>query len=439
MFSCGWKGSPTNINKEYAMKKKIQVLAVLLGFALSIKAQSNEILSHLDQLMNQGSYKEAATVCFDGLKKDSLNAEIYFKQGSIYQNLLMNDKALQSFRRAVQLSPGNKQYLFTLAKIYHTNGKSAAAIPLFEQAYQADTMNFVRTYYLADAYYQRGYTDRALSLYQMMNKRDTTNTLVIDRMAACYLKKGWTRRSINAYRKSLELNEYGISAIKNLSYIYYKTNMPDSALVLLDKGIKADSTDVDLYSRRGDVYYGKTYYYRSQADYLRVLASGDTSAVMLKRIGIGLVANENHAKAEDYLLKSYLRDSTDAETCVVLAKCYLGLNQNDKKDFYFDKAVKQVSTFYKTLAGLYRTMGWAYFTKKQHKEASEYFKRSLEIDYDSDICRLLASTFYEYYLKDRANAIKYYTLFLEKPVTGKERKDERQIKETIERLKKEQN
>jgi len=411
----------------------IKLLLILILVSIAIVARPQNV----DELIAKANYKECLSLCQGMLCKDSTNADLHYKCGLAYQNLLMNDKALKSFRKAVQLSPENKMYVFSLAKVYHSNGKSAAAIPLFEQAYKADTLNFVSAYYLADAYYQRGFTDLALAMYQTMNKRDTTNTLVMDRIAACYLKKGWTRRSINAYRKSLELNEYGISAIKNLSYIYYKTNMPDSALFLLDKGIKADSMDIDLYSRRGDVYYGETYYYRSQVDYQRVLASGDTTAVMLKRIGIGLIANDNHAKAEDFLLKSYLRDTTDAETCVVLAKCYLGLNQNDKKDFYFDKAVKQVSTFYKTLGGLYRTMGWACFLKKQYKESSEYYKRSLEIDYDSDVCRHLASSVYEHYLKDRANAIKYYTLFLEKPVSGAERKDERQVKETIEKLKKE--
>ncbi len=144
--------------------------------------------------------------------------------------------------------------------------------------------------------------DNALDIYERFRKADTSNYVYLDKTAYAYLKKGNLKYATELYNKSLSINSRNIPALKNLSYLYAAGMKADTAIQLLSRGMEYDSTDIDLYIRRAQLYYFKHYTKRALDDYLVVLASGDSSVVFLKRAGIGYSNNLQPGMAIKYLL-----------------------------------------------------------------------------------------------------------------------------------------
>jgi len=70
---------------------------------------------------------------------------------------------------------------------------------------------------------------------------------------------------------------------------------------------------MDLYARRAALNYSRNLTKRALDDYLKILSSGDSSFLYLKRAGIGYTNNLQPKEAIIYLLKAYDKDSSDYE------------------------------------------------------------------------------------------------------------------------------
>lgn len=293
---------------------KFSTLIVLLLTSSYLSAQQNTIENQLDAFLIHGDYNKVITKCCEIVKTDSLNPEIYFKLGVAYQSLMLTDKSIDAYSKSIKLAPDTIKYSLSLAKLYYNLGKIKLAQPFFVEICGKDSLNWFYNYYLTDIYMQKGLYKMVLPIYNRFYLSDTINTVYLDKLAFCKLKMGNHDEAIRLYEKSRGLNAKNISALKNLSYLYFRKNMVDTAIYQLNKGIEYDSTDMDLYFRRAEIFYSLNYHFRSRPDYLRLLASGDSSKIIFKKIGIGLAYNDQPADALDYLLPAYQKDSSDYET-----------------------------------------------------------------------------------------------------------------------------
>lgn len=390
------------------MKSRLY-LSFLLLFSISVKAQNN--YHQVDSLLIQGEYLKAADICNGILKRDSLNPEIYYKMGIAYQNLMLSDKSSSAFIHAVKLAPENVKYNFSLGKYYYTSGKTKQAEPIFKKLFIADSLNWIYGYYLTDMYMQKGAFTKALSIYERFYKNDTTNLSFLDKIGFCNLKMGNLDTAQIIFEKSLSQNNKNIPAIKNLSYIYYRKDMIDTAIYLLNKGIEYDSTDMDLYSRRADTYYSQNYHFRARPDYLKILASGDSSKLVLKRIGIGLAYNDQPTDALSYLLPAFQKDSGDFEISSYLGQTYNKLKQYNKSIRYYSKVLKLLSQVSKQIDYTNLQLADTYRDSSLYNEAIKYYDKLLNSQYQGRICMTIANL-YDEKLKDYEKAILYYQLFI---------------------------
>jgi len=213
------------------------------------------------------------------------------------------------------------------------------------------------------------------------------------------------------FEKSLSINSKNIPTLKNLSFIYYKQNMIDTAMYLLNQGLMYDSTDLDLYSRRADILYSQNLQYRAGEDYLRILASGDSSKIVLKRIGIGLAYNNHHINALKYLLEAYQKDSNDFEISSYIGQTYFNLKQFGKSISYYNKVLKLLTVFNKQIDYTNTLIADSYRDSSLYDEALKYYSKALNNKYTSRICMTIANI-YDEKLKNYDKAISYYQLFM---------------------------
>lgn len=394
------------------------ILTFIVALAWSsTSAQERKSINQLDALLIQGEYDEVVSNCLNALKTDSLNAEIYYKLGIAYQNLMLNDKTIEAFSKALKLAPDNKKFMYTLARYYYNAGKLKLSQPILDSLCTHDSLNWMYSFYLSDIYMQKGLYSNALPIYQRFHNYDTTSTLYIDKLAFCNLRMGNDSIAIKLFEKSLSINSKNIPSLKNLSYLYLRNKQIDTAVYQLNQGLKIDSTDADLYYRRAEINYSQNYHYRARPDYLRVLELGDSSKLVLKKIGIGLAYNDQPNDALDYLLKSFQKDSNDFETTSYIGQSYYKLKQYKKSIKYYNKVLKLLSPITKQIEYSNSLLADSYKDSTLYDEAVKYYTKSLNLNYNLSVCIAIANI-YDDKLKNNDKAIYYYQLFLNNLKSG---------------------
>ncbi len=393
------------------MKQISFILSIIFCLINQLMAQNKPINSRIDLMLLRGDYEKVIDTCKQILTYDSLNPEIHYRMGIAYQNILEEDLSLKSFNKAANLNPENNVYNFVLAKEYYGRGKFKLAEPLLNKLCSLDSMKWVYAYYLTNIYMQSDRFDEAINTYKRFLMKDSTNCIYLDKTAFAFLKKGDFTYSIDLYNKSLSIRNNNLTAIKNLSYLYASTMNSDTAIQLLTNGIKIDSTDMDLYIRRAQLNYSKNYTKRALNDYLVVLASGDSSKLYLKRVGIGYCYNLQPKEAIVYLLMAYKIDSADYETCSFLGQCYYK-TKDMKNSIYYYKRVIDILTPINTQLGLsYVLYAESQKSNENYRDAIASYLKAYAINTDPSLNMTIANI-YDEKLNNKEKAIYYYQRFL---------------------------
>jgi tetratricopeptide (TPR) repeat protein len=378
---------------------------------VNLHGQKSTDYSKIDIKLIHGEFNNVIDTCNQILAGDSLNSEIYYKMGLAYQNLMHDDKSFDCFLKATALSPENRLYKYMVAKGYYGKGKNKLARPLLESLCVADSMNWTYAYYLTSVYMQEKMYDESLKIYQRFYKRDSSDYVILDKIGFALLRKGFYPAAIDYYNKSLALNRENISSIKNLSFLYASTQRGDTALKLLAQGIEIDPADIDLYIRRAALNFSYNYTKRALDDYLKILASGDSTVLYLKRAGIGYQNNLQPGKAIEYLLIAYKKDTSDYEVASFLARNYQRMNDLKKSAFYYRKIISTLDPVLIQLSLNQVLLADVLKSDSLYKESVDTYLKAQKFRPDMNI-NLIVANIYDEKLKDIPNAIRYYQLFI---------------------------
>jgi len=409
-------------------------------FISSLQGQSLEKpdYSKIDMMLIRGEFNRVIDTCTMILEKDTINPEVYYKLGTAYQNILSDDKSLECFLKAATLSPDNNTYNFTLAKSYFNKGKTEQSKEILERLCASDSTNWPYAYYLTSIYMQEENYEESIKIYYRFYKKDYFNYLLTDKIGYALLKKGDSEKAIDLFNKSLEINSKDINAIKNLAYLYAGKLGADTAVKLLTKGIEIDPADIDLYARRAAINYTVLNYKKALVDYLKVLSSGDSSVLNLKRAGISFAFNSKPEEAVTLLQKAYQKDSSDYETVHNLALNYRSLKEIKKSIYYYNRCVKMLSPEVNELGLNYILLGEALKSGNQYTEAINAYRKSQEFRSDNSVYMIIANL-YDEKLNESAKAIHYYELYLSRTKNSKDKHEteyQESITKRIESLKK---
>jgi tetratricopeptide (TPR) repeat protein len=393
------------------MKYGATILAICFLFN-SIAAQIAPKSPGIDYLLAEGNYEKVIDTCKHLLASDNVNPELCYKIGLAYQDLQEIDSAVIYFYRSHNLDLENKLYAFMLAKSYYNKEQYSLAEPLLLKLHSTDPLRWIYAYYLTSTLMNSDKIDQAIKIYQKFLSGDSTNCLYLDKLGYANLRKGNFEDAILYYNRSLSICQRNLPAIKNLAYLYAYSRRSDIALQLLTRGIKIDSTDMDLYLSRANIFYAKSQTKRALDDYLKILASGDTTKQYLKRIGIGYCNTRNPKESIHFLMKAYELDTTDNEICSYLGQSYYNIGDMPNSIRFYNKAIDNLIPLKSQLAFSYILCAQSQSTARLYKEAVSSYIESLQIKNNPNLYGILASL-YDERLKDRSNAVFYYQKVLD--------------------------
>jgi tetratricopeptide (TPR) repeat protein len=401
--------------------KKLFLTSVLLAFItlLPSVAQPKPENKSIDILLINGDFKKVIDTCRQVLATDSLNPEIYYKLGLAYQSLLSDDKAFDCFQKASLLSPENNNYKFTVAKGYYNKGRLSAAKPILSDLCAADSLNWPYSSYLAGIFMQEEKYDDAIGLYKSFYKRDSANYVLADKLGFAYLREEEPAPAIRMFTRSLSLNKKNLNAIKNLAYLYAQTIGADTAVQLLTSGIAIDSSDMDLYARRAAINYTVYNYKDALHDYQKLLSSGDSSFLNLKRTGLSSAQVLQPKKAVKFLLKAYDKDTTDLEVMSNIALNYKILGETKKSISYYKKFLSRLEPLEAQLGLGNILLAEQLKNDGQYTKAVSAYLKSQEFRSDDNVIMIVANL-YDEKLKDTPKAIRYYEMYLNRIKNAKD-------------------
>jgi len=395
------------------MKRLLLISTVFFGlFCNNLSGQTSTDYSKIDLMLVRGEYERAVDTCRLLLAADSLNAEIWFRLGTAYHNYLPDDKSFDCFLRAASIDTANNRYNFMVARGYYGKGKNKEAVKLLEMLSASDSLNWNYAYYLSSIYMQEGKYDESIKIYTRFHNNDSTNYLFMDKIGFACLRKGEYERGIEFFSKSLKQNDKNINALKNVAHLYMMTFRSDTAIKILSRGIDIDPSDMDLYVRRASLYFSKNHTKRALDDYLKILSSGDSSTIYIKRSGIGYAYNLQPRLALKYLLLAHNRDTSDTETLTFIAQTYKQLNDLENSTDYYNKVIEVLNP------ALQRTGITYLMVAENQKQAGlnkaaidSYLKAHVYVN-DPNIYMIIGNI-YDEKLNNPQKAIYYYQLFLD--------------------------
>jgi len=192
-------------------------------------------------------YKRALELADEGLD------EIYLDLAFEHENLEEFDEAISCLKKAVDLNPENEAVLYELAYCFDLANAVEASIGYFKAFTDQHPYAFVAWYNLGNAFAQLERWDESLEALDLCMAID-------DRFSSAYFSKARTlllmgryQDAINCYQETLEFDGPQAVTFSYIGECYEKMERYDDALLSYDRSLALDPNWVDAWIGRGVV------------------------------------------------------------------------------------------------------------------------------------------------------------------------------------------
>lgn len=266
----------------------------------------------------------------------------------------------------------------------------------------------------ANAYMMSEKYERALILYQDLYKKEPLNVYFLRNIARCYDYMGAEDSAMVCYYKCLQPINGDYQTVYRLCAIWLKYKMYDSALTLTNEYQRQDSTNMRINSLNAYLYMMKHEYAESNRLFLKCYRNHDESKFTLKYLGITAFKLNDMEGAKTYLEKAYHVDSTDYEitnflgiACATSAYKRLGI-------YYLNKTLQLITPDSVYLGNIYGNLGKAYdaYSNAPCEQALEAYIQARNFNPSDSLMLYHIASKYDFCLKNKEQAMKYYRQFL---------------------------
>lgn len=222
----------------------------------------------------------------------------------------------------------------TMGRIYRREGKNDKAVEAYTAAIDLSPEDSLNYYIRADVYFDLEEYDRAVEDYSKVIELDPEYDDAYNSRGYCYRKLGNHDKAIKDYTKAIELNPEFDTAYYNRGYIYDIMGQYQKAINDYTKAIDIDPEFDTAYNNRGYTYLNMKEYPKALNDFTKAVEINSKFPNPYKHMGTLKYECEEYEEALKYLNKAiHLRDSYKA-AYETRAKVYhaLGDHEKAKKD-----------------------------------------------------------------------------------------------------------
>jgi tetratricopeptide (TPR) repeat protein len=196
----------------------------------------DEMLSEAKEAFINGNYKVAEPMLNQLILQNSRNAEVYQMLATIYYDKGQFNKAIRTFKRALEIDPTYTDASVGLSIILNDLGRYDEGQQIFEEAQKllerksgkmdsyVEEKIASKHEELADIYFQYKFYKEALDQLFHAQKLSSRKAEIAMRIAECYVKLGDSDRAIRELKALIREYPHFIPARLKLGVIYYNMN-----------------------------------------------------------------------------------------------------------------------------------------------------------------------------------------------------------------------
>ena len=171
-------------------------------------------------------------------------------------------KAIEHFERSLTILPGNFQTLYNTGLCYSLNGDTSKAIEAYRKAIQMNNIYTNAMNNLAVIYEGQKQYDSAFYYYQMAYKISPNEKSLRQNISNLFYNKGLQASfnnnknlAIEEYRKSIEYGPENVMAINNIASLHAGNNQLDSCLYYLKMGYSIEPSNMMILENIAAISY----------------------------------------------------------------------------------------------------------------------------------------------------------------------------------------
>lgn len=303
--------------------------------------------------------------------------------------------------------PNNEKLEIELANLYYGTGNYLKAKPYLEK-YQNNPDVFLK--YVNVIEYQEN-NSLAIELLKERLIADSLNFHYLNLLGDNYMHIDSIQLAMKCYNRIFSQNPDDQLTAKKLANLNLKTKNYTDCSNICDTILKSDTTNTKFIKLKGVANFNNKNFLSAETCFGILNQMGDSSAFILKHLGISEFHNNKFQKSREHLLDAFELDSVDYETCFFIGKGYLNSPSPEKGLFYYNRVDSLLQADPKIISTLYAEKQSIYSAMNNYEEALNCYVLAYKYDPKPEYLFFIASM-YQNNLQDIKNAYEYYNAFL---------------------------
>jgi tetratricopeptide (TPR) repeat protein len=379
---------------------------VFLFWAASLAGSAQNI----DQLILNKDYSGAISQ-IDAKLVLHPDAELYWKQATVYRQLSRPMRAARSLENAIAIDSLNCKYLVEYADLQTELGNPYKSVSYYQRAADISKEDLNLKCRLGKAYMSIDDYTKAYEIFRLINSQDSTNLVYTKQFALAALKTGKTDLAIGLFERVLQYNPNDFNSYINLIPLYLKNKDAVQIVRTSDRALYFFPENPAVLLREANSLYSLKEYEEAKPCFERYLAQNDSVFEVLENYGITLYFIQDDEKARDILEKCNALDPTNP-----FVNFYLGLICKRQVDFqkseeYLRMAIATSQPAY--LTEMHHLLGQIYGLQREFEKSIESLQEAYHCNpLNTEILVEIATT-YEEFGSNKKLALNYYQKYLQ--------------------------
>lgn len=233
-----------------------------LGFAYERKGKIEEATAMFEKgisLLTSDVGKDLPShlrIIMPGIREiDLKNTEFFW--GCFYQMRGLKEKAIEYYKKALNINPAHGDTHYNMAQIYENERQYSQAIFHYEQVVKVEPghREIDKVYFsLGKIYRLRGEPDKAITYWEKTVEIKPDSLEVRMNIAELYKEIGKDSEAIEQYKKATEINPKNWDVYFNIGLLYEKQGLYKEASEYYEKAVKYNPNFVEAHYQLGLLY-----------------------------------------------------------------------------------------------------------------------------------------------------------------------------------------
>lgn len=313
-------------------------------------------------------------------QNNSASSNDLLEEGKTYYNNGEYDKAIEIFKKAVELNPNDDDSWRWLGNSYNRNGQVEEAIKSHLKATELNPNKDVNWSMLGSSYLINGQKEEAIKYCLKATELNPDNELNWFWLGASYYENGKYQEAINSLLKAVELNPDNSINWCYLGNSYINNERYEDAIKSILKATELNSNDYQSWLDLAISYIHNEQYEEAIEPLLKAIELNPNNAGSLSLLGYVYKINGQYEEAIKYLSKAKELNLDGFNNWYELGEVYLYNGQFQEAIETLLKAVELNPD-----EDIWRLLGMSYRLNEQYEEAMNSFIEATKLNQDNNI------------------------------------------------------